>query len=482
MPNTYKPSQMADAIHHLPKGGIYRIEPLTATYNGIYTAPEGKGYSPVTVNIFTELKPVLFLDYDGSILYSYTTEEFASLVSLPANPSHENLVSQGWNWTLSDAKTYLTTHDSLVIGQMYTTISEATEIDITLKAPNLSPYLIITVSSPITIDWGDESEIDQITQAGQRAIQHTYSIAGNYTISISGDEASFTFDGNFYSANAGVLYPTNTPSKSTLYSSTIKAIRLGDNAVIGEGAFASCTQLESITIPSGATIIEKIAFYRCLSLKEITIPNTVTKLELGSFSGCSSLVSACIPNSVVTIEGESFNSCKELQNVSLPASIATIKQQAFNGCSSLSTVILPSSITTLEDRVFANCATLYSAEFTHSGTIIPNNIFASCGNLTSVVIPNTTQYIRDNAFSGCFSLQSITLPSTVIEINANAFANCSSLSEIHFRSTTPPTVTNSNAFSGLPSNCIIYVPIGKLSTYTSATNYPSSSTYTYVEE
>ena len=46
----------------------------------------------------------------------------------------------------------------------------------------------------------------------------------------------------------------------------------------------------------------------------------------------------------------------------------------------------------------------------------------------------------------------------------------------------PPTVNNANAFSGLPTDCVIYVPTGKLADYTSAQNYPSSATYTYAEE
>ena len=56
------------------------------------------------------------------------------------------------------------------------------------------------------------------------------------------------------------------------------------------------------------------------------------------------------------------------------------------------------------------------------------------------------------------------------------------LKELHFKPTTPPAVANANAFTGLPTDCVIYVPTGKLSAYTSAQNYPSSASYTYVEE
>ena len=62
-----------------------------------------------------------------------------------------------------------------------------------------------------------------------------------------------------------------------------------------------------------------------------------------------------------------------------------------------------------------------------------------------------------------------------------AFSGNSALASLKFESTTPPTVANSNAFNNVPTDCKIYVPAGTLSAYTSATNYPSSSTYTYVE-
>lgn len=56
-----------------------------------------------------------------------------------------------------------------------------------------------------------------------------------------------------------------------------------------------------------------------------------------------------------------------------------------------------------------------------------------------------------------------------------------SLKEIHFLSATPPTI-NSSFESYIPTTCKIYVPTGSLSAYTSASNYPSSSKYTYIEE
>lgn len=49
---TYKPGQMAAAISSIPSGGgSVTVESLSVTENGTYTAPTGKAYSPVTVNV-----------------------------------------------------------------------------------------------------------------------------------------------------------------------------------------------------------------------------------------------------------------------------------------------------------------------------------------------------------------------------------------------------------------------------------------------
>lgn len=97
-------------------------------------------------------------------------------------------------------------------------------------------------------------------------------------------------------------------------------------------------------------------------------------------------------------------------------------------------------------------------------------------------IPNSVTSLGTYVFSGCHGLSCLIIPSSVTTIGANCFQNCYGLGAIHFKSATPPTVANSNAFANLPTDCKIYVPSGSLSAYTSATNYPSSSTYTYVEE
>ena len=56
---------------------------------------------------------------------------------------------------------------------------------------------------------------------------------------------------------------------------------------LGYGAFAGCTELRRINIPSWIYLINVIAFRQCTSLKSIYIPATVTQVGAQIFDACS---------------------------------------------------------------------------------------------------------------------------------------------------------------------------------------------------
>ena len=84
-------------------------------------------------------------------------------------------------------------------------------------------------------------------------------------------------------------------------------------------------------------------------------------------------------------------------------------------------------------------------------------------------------------FYNVSELKKVWLSERMTEIHG-VLTGWDSIEELHFTSQTPPTLASSGAFSKLPTTCKIYVPAGTLSAYTSAKNYPSASTYTYIEE
>ena len=368
-------------------------------------------------------KDVNFYDYDGSLVDSYSTEEFLQLSAMPVNPSHDGLTAQGWNWTLSDAKEYASDYGKLNIGQMYITNDGKTRIHIKLEEGRLKPRLGLGINGSVVVDWGDNSQTDTMTGSSLSTAvyqQHEYSAPGEYTISIAvTGEIAFLGALNYIPSldllsGPELLTKTNgNIHTNKVYLSSIKSIELGSNvAVIRQNAFNSCYSLTSITIPNSITSIGTNAFYNCYSLTSITIPNSITNISDSTFGRCYSLTSITIPNSV---------------------------------------------------------------------TIIGKSAFEYCDSLTSITMPDNVTSIDINAFNSCYSLTNVIIPDNVTSIGTNAFYNCYGLGFIKFESSTPATVANANVWSDIPTDCIIYVPQGSLSAYTSASNYPNSSTYTYVE-
>ena len=357
-------------------------------------------------------KEVNFLDYDGTILYSYTAAEFAALSSMPANPTHDGLTAQGWNWSLANAKTYVAKYEKLNIGQMYITDDGKTRIYIHLEEGRTSPVLGVCPNGTVDIDWGDGTTHDTLTGSDTSTAvytsAHSYAAPGDYVIQI-------TVTGSMgFRTNGPLMYASESDNRNAVYINAIRKVELGSGVIsIGNSAFKNCYSLSSITIPDSVTSIGNMAFSSCYSLSSITIPDGVTIIDNYAFSSCYSLSSITIPDSVTSISGYAFRSCYSLSSITVPDGVTSIGNQAFYEC---------------------------------------------------------------------YSLSSITIPDSVTSISSSAFQNCYGVAHLYFLPTTPPSVSNSNAFSNIPTDCVIHVPVGSLSAYTSATNYPSSSTYTYVED
>ena len=123
------------------------------------------------------------------------------------------------------------------------------------------------------------------------------------------------------------------------------------------------------------------------------------------------------------------------------------------------------------------CNMLQNVEIGSGVTSIGNYAFANCSSLSSITIPDRVTSIGNSAFYSCYSLSSITIPDGVTSIGSNAFQYCYGVAEYHLKPTTPPTLSNTNVFNNIPSDCIIYVPKGCLETYQNATNWTTYASH-----
>lgn len=111
----------------------------------------------------------------------------------------------------------------------------------------------------------------------------------------------------------------------------------------------------------------------------------------------------------------------------------------------------------------------------------------STNDIYNITMSGDIIKVGNYAFYYIYGIKSIIIPDTVTSLGFQAFDMSPNMgtpiiTSLKFESSTPPTSTyKPSSFYGLPTSCVIYVPQGSLSAYTSARYYPSSSTYTYVE-
>ena len=425
---------------------------------------------------------VNFYDYDGTLLYSYTIAEVNLLTELPQPPTHDGLTFQGWNYSLESVQTATRRMD---IGATYITSDGKTRLHITVPAnsePGLPPprnqvplYFRQTVANGVTIDWGDSSPAETLSGTGVVNTTHTYETAGDFVISLTPVDGCDLGLGTGTSANCVM---GSTGMNGRVYCDMLKRVEVGSSVTsIGDYAFYDCYSLSGVVIPDSVTSIGDYAFYDCYSLSGVVIPDSVTSIGDYAFYDCYSLSGVVIPDSVTSIESHTFYYCYSLSSVVIPDSVTSIESHTFYYCHSLSSVVIPDSVTSIGDSAFGYCYSLSSVVIPDSVTSIGDSAFNNCYSLSSVVIPDGVTSIGLYAFNGCYSLSSVVIPDGVTSIGYRTFGYCCGIKEYHCKPLTPPTLSSTDAFSGLPSDCIIYVPVGSLEAYKTARDWSTYASY-----
>ena len=331
---------------------------------------------------------VTFIDYDGAILYSYSLAEAQALTELPALPSHDGLVCQGWNWTQEAIKAL---NRPVTVGAMYITDDGATRLHIriaTIGRMTVPLYIGQTVANGVSIDWGDGSTTETLAGTGNVNTSHTYADPGDYVISLMPEDGC-TLSLGSNSSSYCVMGPTG--NNGIVYCNMLQDVSIGKNVTSINGyAFRNCYSLASITIPAGVTSIGNNAFNGCHSLASIIIPDNVTSINDYAFYSCYSLASITIPAGVTYIGNSVFNECYSLASITIPAGVTSIGSAVFRNCYSLASIIIPDNVTSINGYAFYNCYGMRYYDFS-ACTAIPalssTNAFSSIPSDCQMLIP-----------------------------------------------------------------------------------------------
>lgn len=316
-------------------------------------------------NIEVEPKDVNFYDFDGTLLYSFTVNEFLAMQEMPTLPSHNLLTALRWTYQLEDAKSYVGKYGYLDIGAIYKPYDGKTRfhLDIPYGGATLSLKFIQSVSKGCVVDYGDGSP-EETFSATSVSTSHTYQY-GKYILSIevqdgtitfyrpfadtiseyiveridAGDSIATRFDMFAYGRYKSIVAPRLNTYDTGIYSAAIwlRAIVIPSVSSIPNNVFAETNMLRKAIIEDGPTSMGS-CFYNNQSLNTISLPESITSIN-GTFENCSALNTIIIPEGVKTIGARSFYGCplklilflahKSVPNLSstnaLPSSSASYK-------------------------------------------------------------------------------------------------------------------------------------------------------------
>lgn len=213
------------------------------------------------------------------------------------------------------------------------------------------------------------------------------------------------------------------------FSSALSSLTIGDNAIIGESAFAGHASLESVTLGKNAEL-GYMAFYNCTKLAQIDLSSVKT---IGDYALSGDVYYVCLDDAMavaaVSKEGQylytyhapaitmadlsaaesvgeyAFAYCRAMTDVKLNSNITEIGQYTFAGCTTLQNIDL-SKVTSIGDYAFMEGEMLASANLSSAETI-GEYAFVNNKALTDVTLNANGSTMGEGAFAYCEVLTNV---------------------------------------------------------------------------
>ncbi|MBO5657405.1 MAG: leucine-rich repeat protein, partial [Agathobacter sp.] len=233
------------------------------------------------------------------------------------------------------------------------------------------------------------------------------------------------------------------------FATSLNNVVIGENAIIGDHAFAYAASLESVILGAGATI-GYMGFYGTQSLKEIDLSKVIS---IGDYAFSGDVYNVCIDENMayaaVSKDGNYIYTYHgpKLTQIDL-SSAESIGEHAFSYCRELTTVVLGEQITEVPQYAFAGDVALEDINLDQVETI-GEYAFMESG-LTKVDL-SSVEEIGKYAFVYLLNLEDVILNPEGSKIEEGAFAYCEELEEVE----------NLNAVESIGDYAFAYTAITK---------------------
>ena len=216
--------------------------------------------------------------------------------------------------------------------------------------------------------------------------------------------AQISLEGDTMNATGGSIAPY-----AYVRQGKIRTLSLMSISRIGKYAFASCPDLEEITIDAPECVIEQNAFATCPKLRKVHLH--VKKLGRGIFSYCRNLEEVHI-SGVSVLPAESFAGCYSLSRFDAKE-ITRMEARCFDECTALDSFDF-TGIRVIGERAFERCEALKKVELQQVECGF--HAFADCAALESVALSKDT-VLKSGVFIGCTQVHSVIFESKEYEFS-----------------------------------------------------------------
>ena len=377
------------------------------------------------------------------------------------------VIKQGAFQLCSGIKTaFLSSGITSVEGNAFRTQKTTTKVGtMTVYSTGIANNTGITTNNNMNVvykaDYADFGEVVNSWASGEDTIYLYKQTSGDYLVYIvgTGATADYTADSVPWIADASkvktVVIGTNVtalgnyifanhPNLSTIIwtgTQTIKNIPCGTKlTTIGEHAFDGCSSLAGLTVwPATLTTIKSEAFANCTAVKRITIPTSIVELGSGVFKNCSNVESVyyCANLTAPITENSSpFLNMPFLTEFTISDDVTALPSFLFYN-TAFRYLEVGKNVTNIGCATFGNTPNLTltvsdaNTSFamfqdgtlrTADGKTLVN--YPSNATAKSYVFPISIEHIGAGAFYGNDVLTSVSFDAAILSIGDYAFYNC----------------------------------------------------------
>jgi hypothetical protein len=447
---------------------------------------------------------VVFINYNGDVLYQYNTTNMLAASELPLLPNNYGFKEETWNWVLEDIKSYLTAHpdSTLTVGVNLVPTDEKTHVFYEVKEDTKNLYVCISLNGTATIEWGDGSSDSTITGSGSVCYApHTYLTVGIYEIKIDviGSIRLLGVKFGMIITNDELAHTANRDAGLiSRYSSGVKKIWIGKNVENISGSYYLLKYIniqeislpnnlvcdsggilednwacKGLVIPNQTTTISGFSF-SSVGMEYLSLPYTITTYDTGILYNPRKLKYLTFTGSMTTGSTNFLSSIFSMRNLTFPNDITSIPINSCTDASSLINIKIPRSVTAIGQSSLTNmysCRKLDLSNLTDV-TIIPAYSFGFLYVCEEIKLPPNLQTIGHSCFRSAHMLTKIKLPTSITSIDNFAFYGLDAIQLVDFRGfTSIPSLGGTNAFAASNTKMQIVVPDNLYSAWITTTNW-----------